>query len=75
MVTSFSFLFIGVGVCNMHTALGNKLKEVEFRKLDGWDFNEKQLAFIEAVLNDDLAHQTNHLQNFNKRSPETSSKE
>lgn len=75
MVTSFSFLFIGVGGCIMHTALGNKLKEVEFRKLDGWDFNEKQLAFIEAVLNDDLAHQTNYLQNVNTKSPVTSSKE
>lgn len=75
MVTSFPFLFTGMGVSNMHTAFGNKLKEVQSTTLDGWNFNEKQLAFIEAVLNDDLAHQTNHLQKFNKKSPETSSKE
>jgi hypothetical protein len=41
----------------VHTVLGNKLKEVEAQKLDGWEFNEKQLAFIEAVLKDDLRHE------------------
>jgi len=75
VVTSFTFLFTGMGVSNMDTALGDKLKEVQPTVLDGWDFSEKQLAFIEAVLNDDLAHLTNHLQKFNKRVPETCSKQ
>lgn len=59
----------------MHIALGDKLKDVKYKNLDGWDFNEQQLAFIEAVLKDDLTHQIAHLQNFNKKVPETSSKQ
>lgn len=64
-----------MGVSNMHTALGDKLKEVKSKNLDGWDFNEQQLAFIEAVLKDDLTHQITHLLNINKIVAETSSKQ
>lgn len=75
MVSSFIFLCTDVGVRDMHTALGNKLKDVKSIQLDGWEFNEKQLAFIEAVLKDDLTHQITHLQNINKKVPETSSQQ
>ncbi|MGK3126445.1 hypothetical protein ACCY16_20220 [Candidatus Pantoea formicae] len=73
MVATFTFLFTDVGGDNMHTALSNKVKEVKSKTLDGWDLNEKQLAFIEAVLKDDLQHQITHLQNIDKKMPVSSS--
>jgi len=75
VVTSFTFLLNRMGVGNMHSALDDKLEEVKCKKLNGWDFNEKQLAFIEAVLKDDLTHQITHLLNLNKIVAETSSKQ